>query len=162
SPPDLDDLLADLVQAAERGQPPDPAEWIARHPQHAAELAAFFADLGHFGAFLGLPQAPDLNRTAEFREPPAAPPGPGALHGEPFGGYELLGEIGRGGMGTVYRARLAGTSLVVALKQIQPGDPGADAAGRFREEIESAAGLRHPHIVPVYHVGEHDGRPFFT
>ena len=65
-------------------------------------------------------------------------------------------------MGIVYQARLLGTTLVVALKQVRTSDRGGPAAQRFREEIESAAGLRHPNIVPVYHVGEHDGQPFFT
>jgi serine/threonine-protein kinase len=153
---DLDELAAEFLAAAERGAAPDPAEWLARHPAHAAELAAFLADLGRFGSFLGLPPPPSHDETVEFR------PSPGADadgSGERFGEYELLGELGRGGMGVVYRARLSGTSLVVALKQLT-GD-GADAA-RFRSEVESAAQLRHPNIVPVYHVGEHAGRPFFT
>ena len=82
---------------------------------------------------------------------------------EQFGEYELLGEVGRGAMGVVYRARPPGTNLVVALKQLPAGGlVGADAVRRFREEVQNASGLRHPHIVRIYHVGEQDGRPFYT
>jgi len=154
--PPLDDLVAEYLAAAERGQAPDPADFVARHPAHAAALAAFLADLGQFGDFLGLPPVAAADLTRDY-----APAGEARRPGERFGEYELLGApIGEGGMGVVYRARLAGTGLVVALKQIR--DAGAGRAERFREEIETAAGLRHPNIVPVYHVGEHAGRPFFT
>ncbi|MBO0700043.1 MAG: protein kinase, partial [Zavarzinella sp.] len=79
------------------------------------------------------------------------------------GEYEVLGEIGRGAMGVVYRARPVGTNLVVALKRVEAsGLEGTEAVRRFREEVENASGLRHPHIVPIYHVGEQDGRPFYT
>jgi serine/threonine-protein kinase len=151
---DVDELVAEFLAAAERGQAPDPAEWLARHPEHARELAAFLADLGTFGSFLGLPNVPNHDLTADFE------PGAAGETRERLGGYELLGEIGHGAQGVVYRARLAGTSLLVALKQLRVG--GDSRARRFREEIEAAAGLRHPNIVPVYHVDEHDGRPFFT
>jgi serine/threonine-protein kinase len=83
--------------------------------------------------------------------------------GERFGDYQLLGEIGRGAMGVVYRARPVGTNLVVALKRLRPGGgAGADAARQFREEIEAVSGLRHRNIVPVYHVREDSGGPFYT
>jgi serine/threonine-protein kinase len=146
----VDELAAEYLAAAERGQAPDPADFLARHPEHAAELAAFLADLGRFGSFLGLSAGPSHDLTTDLGrgdDPPR----------ERFGGYDLLGELGRGGMGAVYRARVAGTSLVVALKQLRAG-----GVRRFRDEIEAVAGLRHPNIVPVYHVGEHDGRPFYT
>lgn len=82
---------------------------------------------------------------------------------ERLGQYELLGEIGRGAMGVVYRARPAGTNLVVALKQLPAGGlSGPDAVRRFREEVHNASDLRHPHIVPILHVGELDGRPYYT
>ena len=80
-----------------------------------------------------------------------------------FAEYELLEELGQGGMGTVYRARLIPTPIVVALKLIRPGGlDGAEAVRRFHEEVETAAGLRHPNIVRIYHVGGHDGQPFYT
>jgi serine/threonine-protein kinase len=163
-PTGVDALVADFIQALERGQAPSPADWLARHPAHAAELAAFLLDLGRFGSFLGLPFHSGLDATAPFnRADPDAACAPLGTGGKRFAEYELIGMIEQGGMGTVYRARLIPTSLVVALKQIRPdGLAGAEAARRFREEVETAAALRHPNIVSVYHFGEHDGQPFYT
>jgi hypothetical protein len=154
---ELDRIVADFLNEVERGRRPDPAAWVARHPLRAAELNQFFADLGRFGSFLGLESRADPDATVEYGTATPARPT------EHFGEYELLGEVGRGAMGVVYRARPAGTNLVVALKQLPAaGLSGPDAVRRFREEVENATGLRHPHIVRIYHVGEQDGRPFYT
>ena len=155
----VDELAAEYLAAAERGERPDPADWLARHPEHAAELAKFLADLGLFATLLGMGKLPpDVDLTVPVR--PTGPPG-AEPPGDRFGEYDLVEQIGAGGMGVVYRATLAGTSLVVALKRLKVG-VGGEEARRFREEVEAVVGLRHPNIVPIYHIGDHGGRPHFT
>jgi serine/threonine protein kinase len=91
---------------------------------------------------------------------------PGVLPDAPpaqFGDYELLGELGRGGMGVVFRARERQLNRLVALKMILPGTL-ADASElqRFRVEAEAAARLSHPNIVAVHRVGETEGLHFYS
>ena len=81
-----------------------------------------------------------------------------------LGNYEVLDEIGRGGMGVIYRAREFPSGRVVALKRVLVERlDSLQALARFRREAETAAAFDHPNIVPVYYVGESDdGIPFFT
>lgn len=78
-------------------------------------------------------------------------------------GYEILGELGRGGMSIVYKARQPGPDRLVALKMILGGaHAGSEERIRFLAEADAIAQLQHPNVVHVYEVGEHDGIPFFS
>lgn len=80
-----------------------------------------------------------------------------------LGNYHIFEEIGRGGMGVIYRARQRHSKRIVALKRVlgYHGDS-HETLERFRREAEAAASLDHPNILPIYEVGEADGLPFFT
>lgn len=96
----------------------------------------------------GTPSAPTINEKA------GAP--------DSFGKYELLGEIARGGMGVVYKARQHGLDRLVALKMILGTGINHETAQRFLQEARAAAALDHPNVVPIYDIGETGNLPYFT
>src|SRR5581483_6471976 len=156
SDPLLDVIVTAYLKAVEGGEAPDRAVWLARHPALAADLAEFFADLDDVDRL-----ARPLRAVIAAAES-AAGPGIG-VPARSFGDYDLLAEIGRGGMGVVYKARQRSLNRMVALKMVGTGAWGrTDDAARFRHEAEAVARLDHPNVVPVYEVGEHGGCVYFT
>src|SRR5436190_2149285 len=95
---------------------------------------------------------------------PGPPPSSPVLPGWPqVPGYQIVAELGRGGMGVVYRARQASLSRDVALKMMLPTlSDATEQMARFRTEAEALARLHHPNIVPIYEIGTFEGRPYFT
>ena len=93
--------------------------------------------------------------------PPSFPPDSSALPQIP--GYEVEAVLGRGGMGVVYKARHLQLNRPVALKMLLAGAyAGREERSRFQQEAEAIAGLRHPHVVRVYEVGDLEGPPALT
>jgi serine/threonine-protein kinase len=155
---DRDARLAELLEAAmaeaRSGKAPDVNQLAADAPELLAELRELWATAA---------VADELGSLSGALEMPGAADGPAAAR-QPaeFADFELLAELGRGGMGVVYRARQKSLGRIVALKMLLRGEIAGKAdLARFRGEAESAARLKHPHIVPVFAVGEHEGAPFF-
>jgi serine/threonine-protein kinase len=140
----LDEAIAGYL----RGPSPAAREaLLAAHPDLADELRTFFADQDRFNLL-----AAPLRAVATPSKWPAR-----------IGPYEVLGEIARGGMGVVLHARHTGLNRDAALKLLLAGRHATeDELARFRREAHTAASLDHPHIVPLYDVGEHDGLPFLA
>jgi len=140
------------------------AEYRRRFPELVPAGGRFEALLGTVG--LGRPEFSSVDAGATGR-----PAGAGTQAPLPrtFGSYELLEEIGRGGMGVVYRAHQRIADRIVALKVVRRDliatlapDTQTSAVDRFRHEAQAAARLDHESIVTVYEVGEVDGEPFFS
>jgi WD40 repeat protein/tRNA A-37 threonylcarbamoyl transferase component Bud32 len=147
---ELEDVILAYLTAVDAGEAPGREELMNRHPQFASELADFFAD-----------QDQTASGVAPLRN--VGPAGPALLQHSSFGDYEVFEEIARGGMGVVFRARQVSLNRPVALKMILAGHLASPMdVQRFQAEAEMGAHLEHPHIVPIYEVGEHRGQHYFS
>jgi serine/threonine-protein kinase len=162
----LDEVLAAYLEGVEAGwAAPDLARLQACYPHLAGDLARFFADQQRVErvtrALRPAPLPADAATLTVADGPRPAGPPEGSLAVVP--GYDLLGEVSRGGMGVIYRARHQASGRVVALKMILAGALSApDERERFRAEVQAVAALRHPGIVTLYDVGDAPSGPYYT
>src|SRR5438105_2838122 len=123
-----------------------------RPPAHAAEAPTLLPETQSW-------KENSLEATTSPPSPDAAEP----IDYAAVAGYEVLGELGRGGMGVVYKAQQVKLKRLVALKMILAGShAGPQDLERFRREAEAVAKLRHPNVVQIFEVGESEGKPFFS
>jgi serine/threonine-protein kinase len=145
------DLLDTYLAELHAGRRPDRGHWLADHPHLAAHLDCL-DDLDRLAGPLADP-------AATTADPSAVGP---SLVGETIadGRYELLAELGRGGMGVVYKARQVGLDRVVALKMVLAGSlASADQLARFQAEAKVAARVQHPNVIAVYETCQVNGLP---
>lgn len=160
-----------------RGEKPTAANYHSRFPEHRALIEKVLQ--GGLPKFLPVPagcrEQPEAPR--DIGAPPPSPTGLHVSRGDSDGesssenssappkipGYEILGDLGKGGMGIVYKARQVELDRIVALKMIQTHRLRDGASRiRFRSEARAVAKFDHPNIVRVYDSGEHDGRPYYA
>jgi eukaryotic-like serine/threonine-protein kinase len=145
------------------GESPVPSEYRCRFPGHGRLIDSLFAE------FVKPPMVVrDLeSETLEILTGSDGPESGSAMRPPPDGfpsipGYEIRSELGRGGMGVVYKARQIGLNRLCAVKMLLLGQhTSAESRARFLAEAETIAKLRHPNIVQIYGLGEHNGSPYF-
>ncbi len=150
----LSRILDEYFCKAENGQPVEPRRLIAEHPDLAGPLVTYLESVRvlHDG---GEEFVETLNDVLPNR-------GAAALEGR-LGDYEIVREIGRGGMGVVYEARQISLDRRVALKVLPFASlMGQRQIARFHNEAHAAAQIHHPHIVPVYAVGSDRGVHYYA
>jgi WD40 repeat protein/serine/threonine protein kinase/tetratricopeptide (TPR) repeat protein len=146
-------IADEFVTAFRAGKRPSIEEFVRRYPAFEEEIRTILPTL------VLMEQAKSEGGAAEQPKPPP-PPSPSL---QQLGDYQILREVGRGGMGIVYEAEQVSLGRHVALKVLPPQallDP--RQLGRFQREARAAARLHHTNIVPVFGVGEHDGLHYYV
>jgi len=148
-------LVTELADRANRGDPLSLDEACKKHPEFEPDLRELWGTIVVTQAAGKEQNSAFLQSTAELSVPRLELPCD-------FGDYVLESELGRGGMGIVYRATRNSDGLPVAVKMILKGDFATETdRKRFDSEAFAAAKLDHPNIIPIYEIGEVQGRGFF-
>jgi serine/threonine-protein kinase len=169
----LDAIITEYLESVERGESSDPGLWLQRYPEFAEGLALFFKAEQGFDRVVAPLRIPSDSATGGAtplvdRPSPGDPRDPALRPLKTVKDYDLMAEIGRGGMGIIYKARQRSLNRLVAVKMIRSAEWATPAERmRFRWEAEAVGALDHPNIVPIYEVGEFtsdDGvqMPFFS
>jgi tetratricopeptide (TPR) repeat protein/tRNA A-37 threonylcarbamoyl transferase component Bud32 len=161
----LDEILAAYLEATGAGWAPDRAHLLRCYPHLADDLNRFFAGQDAVDdaatALRAETPRPKPGLAATLGCPVVDPPAAGGVPQVP--GYDVHQEVGRGGMGVVYKARHRTLGRVVALKLMIAGAHAAEAdRNRFRAEATAVARLNHPNVVQIHEIGEHAGIPYLA
>lgn len=160
----IDHLVAEWLSAHRAGNRADCDALIAVHPELSEFLDDYMQLDRRFVLLRQLTGETPVNvaEIATLGAHDTAVTQPPKVGGS-FGDYDLLAEVARGGMGLVYKARQRSLNRVVALKMVLgTGCSAQTDRDRFLVEARAVARLNHPHVVPIYEVGEHEGHPYFT
>jgi serine/threonine protein kinase/formylglycine-generating enzyme required for sulfatase activity len=172
--PRLQAALEDYFDRADRHEPLDRETFLSQHQEIAEELRKFIAtedELRKFAAesFRDISQistgsfSRQANETLAPRPPASGGESKSAVLSGQFGRYRIVRALGRGAMGTVYLAEDTQLQRQVAIKtQHFTDESGQELLERFYREARAAATLRHPHICPVYDVGDINGQHYIT
>jgi WD40 repeat protein/tRNA A-37 threonylcarbamoyl transferase component Bud32 len=159
----LEEVLQEYMQRLDRGEVVDQALYLAQHPEVASELRSYFAGTDEVERIhwqVGR-ETSVLSPSRIEAELPESRTEKGVIRR--VGEYELLEQIGCGGMGVIYKARQVRLQRLVAVKMIRPDRLVSPAdVLRFRSEAEAAASLEHPNIAPIYEIGEYEGEHYFS
>ena len=153
----LAELLERMLECTRAGDENGVEDVFQLHPELETELRELWATAGFADEFANVmtDSKNDDERTESITPSESIPAS--------LADYEFLDEIGRGGMGVVYRARQKSLDRIVAIKMILLGELATETdQRRFISEAEAVARLQHPHIVPIHEVGEEAGRLFFS
>ena len=154
----VDAAIAEFLLAAESGGAPPLLEFLARHADISEELREFLANHSAFRQISASLLGASAANATRLHAPEVTEVLP-----RPLGGYELLREIGRGGMGTVYAARRLSDVSTVAIKVLHPWLAGdVNSLQRFEREAQAAMSLRHPHLIPVLSADTCGSTPFLV
>jgi tRNA A-37 threonylcarbamoyl transferase component Bud32 len=166
------DLIIEWEELRSEGRTARPEELCQDCPELLEELRKCLGAMAGLDAMLDVPAPPPatlpladpkVDPTSPFAELPRTPDGTGRAHWPHCPGYEILAEIGQGGMGVVFKARQIALNRIVALKTVRTqGAIRTEQQRRFVQEAQAMALLQHPNIVQVHEIGESEGHPFLV